>query len=304
MIVINFIYGFRAMDCRAKKLNIASMNIFQGRKLVITTKHGKGAVLAPALERLLGVDVYVHEGFDTDSLGTFSGEVERKLSPLEAARTKCLQGMQDTGTDLGLANEGSFGPHPHLFFLPCNEEFLCLIDKKNGLEIVVKELSLDTNYDHSEIKSWSELESFAAGAKFPSHALILRNKKSPEEEIFKGIRDLEELQSVFDHLISKNNSVFVETDMRAMLNPSRMKFIGQLGEKLAEKMLCQCPQCQTPGYSIQEAKRGLPCAFCGQPTQGLLSHVWSCQKCGHSEEKFFPNEKSEEDPMYCDHCNP
>ncbi|MGY6744521.1 MAG: DUF6671 family protein [Cecembia sp.] len=280
------------------------MNVFQGRQLVITTKHGKGAVLAPILERLLGVHTIVYEDFDTDSLGTFTGEVDRSLPPMDAAKAKCLKGMEATGIDLGIANEGSFGPHPSLFFMPCNEEFLCLIDLKNDLEIFVKDISLETNYNGAEIKTTQELFDFAQRVGFPSHALILRKSKESAEDIFKGIQDQDQLEKIFSELLEKYGSVYVETDMRAMNNPSRMAFIGKLGEKLAEKTLSKCPNCQRPGFSITEVKRGLPCALCTQPTQSVLSQILECQKCGFKEERFFPNGKSEEDPMYCDFCNP
>ena len=280
------------------------MDLFKGRKLVITTKHGKGSVLNPVLERLLGVKAFEYKGFDTDSLGTFSGELERKLPPLEAVKAKCLKGMDDTGIDLGIANEGSFGPHPSLYFMPCNEEFLCLIDRKNSLEILVRDISLETNYDSVDVISIDELSDFAERVGFPGHALILRKSKGSPDDIFKGIQSRKELEMVFSQLKNKYASVHVETDMRAMYNPSRLTFIGKLGEKLAKKALSQCPKCSTPGFSITGINRCLPCAYCGKPTQGILSHFLSCQKCGYKEEKFYPENKNEEDPMYCDYCNP
>ena len=51
--------------------------MFEGRRLVIATKHGKEAVLAHILERELGVLCFTMPQFDSDIFGTFSGEVER-----------------------------------------------------------------------------------------------------------------------------------------------------------------------------------------------------------------------------------
>jgi hypothetical protein len=36
----------------------------------------KGKVIAPLLEKNLGVICFVNENFDTDLLGTFTGEIE------------------------------------------------------------------------------------------------------------------------------------------------------------------------------------------------------------------------------------
>ncbi len=85
---------------------------------------------------------------NTDQLGTFSGEIERVLSPIDAAREKCKLAFESTDIDLVISSEGSFGPHPSYFFAPSDEEYLVLKDWKNDFEIVVKTWSLDTNYGH------------------------------------------------------------------------------------------------------------------------------------------------------------
>lgn len=280
------------------------MSMFQGRKLVITSKHGKAASIGPVLEKALGVEIVVNEAVDTDQLGTFTGEIERTMTPLEAAKTKCLQGMDQSGIDIGVANEGSFGPHPVLFFVPCNEEWLVLIDQKNQLEIVVRDLVTDTNFDGQEIDSKESLWDFAEKAKFPSHALILRKNKNTSEDIAKGLDSKEELERVFEELLEKHGKAYIETDMRAHVNPTRMAFIGRLSEKLAERCLSACPSCQTPGFGRTSTIKGLPCGFCGTPTRSILSYLHTCQKCGHTEEEAYPNGKEKEDPMYCDYCNP
>jgi hypothetical protein len=119
-------------------------NFFAGRSIVIATKHKKQNAMAALLEKELGVTCIVPNDLDTDQLGTFSGEIERELSPMDAAKKKCTLAMELTNTDLAIASEGSFGAHPLLYFLPANDEILVLIDKKNGLEIAVREISTKT----------------------------------------------------------------------------------------------------------------------------------------------------------------
>ena len=90
--------------------------MFDGRRLVVATMHQKEKVIAPILNATLGVTCFVSHELNTDQFGTFSGEIARTLSPLNAARAKCDLAHQHTGCDLVLATEGSFGPHPNLFF--------------------------------------------------------------------------------------------------------------------------------------------------------------------------------------------
>lgn len=52
--------------------------MFAGRKLLIATKHEKEKVIAPILARELGVKCFVVSNLDTDELGTFTGEIDRK----------------------------------------------------------------------------------------------------------------------------------------------------------------------------------------------------------------------------------
>jgi Zn finger protein HypA/HybF involved in hydrogenase expression len=278
--------------------------MFRGRNLVIATKHEKEKVIAPILERALGVNCIITKDLDTDQLGTFTGEIERKEDPINTARKKCYLAMELTKCDLAIASEGSFGAHPSLYFVPVDDEFLVFIDKKNGLEIIARELSTETNFSGSEINNLGSLLTFTDKVKFPSHGIILRKSKEDFSEIIKGITNTEYLTTVFEQFINKYGTVYIETDMRAMYNPTRMKIIEQLTQKIAEKINSLCPKCKSPGFGITEAKKGLPCEICNYPTKSTLSYIHSCQKCEYINEKIYPNGKRTEDPMYCDICNP
>ena len=279
-------------------------NFFEGRSIVIATKHKKQHALAPLLEKELGVSCIVPENLDTDLLGTFCGEIERALSPLDAAKQKCMLAMELTSTDLAVASEGSFGAHPLLYFLPADDELLVLIDQINGLEIVVREVSTKTNYNAKEVSSEEDLLAFAQSALFPSHGLILKDKKEGYTQLTRGIVHAKELLDTFKQFMENYGSVYVETDMRAHLNPSRMAVIEETTKKLIAKIKTTCPSCQTPGFGIKDATPGLPCENCKAPTKSTLYHVYACQKCNHTHEAYFPNGKQEEDPTYCDRCNP
>jgi hypothetical protein len=278
--------------------------MFKERSLVIATKHEKEKVIAPILEKELGVNCFVSSNFDTDELGTFTGEVERKDDPLTTVKNKCLLAMEKNHCDLAIASEGSFGPHPSMYFVPANDELLLFIDKKNSLEIIARELSTETNFNSAVIKTKQELDEFAAKANFPSHGLILRPAKDDFSKIVKGITDAEKLNTTFNYFISNFGSAFIETDMRAMYNPSRMKVIERAAIILVEKINSLCPSCNTPGFGITDTKKGLPCLQCNFPTRSTLSYIYTCKKCLFTKEEKFPKGKLTEDPMYCDVCNP
>ncbi|HQW56123.1 MAG TPA: hypothetical protein PK076_08350 [Saprospiraceae bacterium] len=278
--------------------------MFKERHLLIATKHNKEKVIAPFFEKYLGVQCFVAPDLDTDKLGTFTGEIERKDDPITTARNKCLMAMELTGCDLVVASEGSFGPHPNIHFIPADDEFLIFIDKKNNLEIIAREIVTETNLNGSEIKTEKELQEFATNVKFPSHGLIIRKAKDDLEEIVKGITDIGQLYTVFHQFVVKHGTAYIETDMRAMYNPTRMKVIERATAKLVDKIMNRCPSCKMPGFGITDSIIGLPCEICKVPTYSTLSYIYTCQKCAFSIEKNYPNGKITEDPMYCNFCNP
>jgi hypothetical protein len=248
--------------------------LFKNRNLIIATKHEKEKVIAPILKKSLGVKCFTNENFDTDALGTFSGKVERKLDPIAAARNKCLLAMKASNCDVGVASEGSFGAHPSIFFASADDEFLIFIDQKNNLEIIVRELSMETNFGGAKVKNEKALLNFAASIKFPSHGLILRQSKFENNNLIKGITNLKDLKNTFYFLYKKFNQVYAESDMRAMYNPSRMNVIKNATIKLIGKINSCCPKCNTPGFGITDVRRELKCSTCSLPTQSTLSYLY------------------------------
>lgn len=277
---------------------------FKKRSLLIATRHGKENVIAPLLEASLGVKCFTSDEVDSDIFGTFTGEVARPDNPVETLRRKCMYFMKKCGADLAVASEGSFGPHPNLLMLPADEEWVIFIDNKNGLEIISRTISTSTNFSGAYVDTFDALIQFASAVSFPSHALILRDKQAGNKEIIKGISDPNELSLYFEQMKKSYGRVFVETDMRAMYNPTRMHLIAEATEQLIQKILNVCPACATPGYDVDRAETGLPCAICGLPTRSVLQLHYVCKKCYYQSTVLYPNQKVKEDPMYCDHCNP
>jgi hypothetical protein len=278
--------------------------LFWGRKLVIATKHEKQTVIGPIIEKGLGVTCLTPTNFDTDNFGTFSGEVERKDDQLTTARKKCMAAMQQSGCDMGIASEGAFGPHPTAYFIPAGFEILVFIDAKNNIEVSVSTISTATNFYAGYVQTKKELEDLAHRVQFPSHALIIRKSEKYTTGIIKGITKWDDLYTHFENYRQQYGKAFIETDMRAMHNPTRMQVIKELSEKLLQAIINCCPTCNMPGFNITDIKTELPCGMCGLPGKAILSHVYTCRHCGCEQEQMYPNQKQFADPMYCDYCNP
>ncbi|NDF98158.1 MAG: hypothetical protein EB101_04380 [Chitinophagia bacterium] len=278
--------------------------MFTGRRLLVATKHKKERVLSPLLETALGVQCFTDDRLDTDLLGTFTGEIERVDDPLTTARKKIEWGMELTGCDLAVASEGSFGPHPTLLFVPANEELVLFVDKKNNIEVVGRSVSTETNFSGGMVSTQEELRDFARRVQFPSHALIVREGAKSMGAVVKGITSWKQLEEHTGKLFEKQGQAYVETDMRALYNPSRMKVIAKAAEQLVGKLGSHCPQCGCPGFSVTDVVAGLPCMLCASPTRSTLYYTYRCQHCSFDKKEEFPSGKKNEDPQYCDHCNP
>ena len=278
--------------------------MFSDRLLFIASNHHKEWVIQPLLERELKLKCFTIPVLDTDQFGTFSGEIERALSPFDALKAKCNLGNKLTGCDLVLATEGSFGMHPDLPFCSAHDELMLLMDFKNNRTFSARILTTETNFQGKKILNADELIQFCDSIDFPKHAIILRDDEQSMLFLKKGINDWDELAKAFNDCLQKHGKVFVETDMRAMHNPTRMKQIELLTQKLITKLKVLCPSCEAPGYGVYSTLPGLTCQICETPTSSVLKHVLRCESCLFQEEKYFPNGRETEDPTFCPACNP
>lgn len=280
------------------------MKLYQNRKIVLLTKHGKERVIKPILESETGCDLIVEQRFDTDQLGTFSREIKRKKTQLDTARIKIKKGLKYSGAEIGIATEGSFGAHP-VAPIPWHVELVLLYDKKEKFEIFGVYEGADTNYSQKCAHSFDEIQAFAEKIGFPEHYVILRPDHSEHWRIFKDIDSYEKLYEAYLSCIklSRTGKCFIETDMRAHANPTRMKNIQKATENLVSKWLNFCPNCNSPGFSVQDVIKGLPCEWCGLPSDGVLKHVYACYKCKHTSEVLYPNGRTSP-AKYCNYCNP
>jgi hypothetical protein len=283
-----------------------SSQLFAGRVAVLATMHQKEKAIAPIVEPALEVTLRVPNNLNTDAFGTFTREIDRTGNQLEAARRKAETAMEMTGETLALASEGTFGPHPAFPYLSCDRELVVLIDRQHDLEVIGQVLTPQTNCSHKIVTSLEAAQAFAQQVGFPQHGLVVitRPDATSEAEIFKGITSPEALAEAVHHALSTTGKAHVETDMRALHNPTRMQAIAQAAQNLVEKLLRLCANCGWPGFDLVETVVGLPCEWCGLPTAGVRSQIYGCQKCDYRQAVQFPEGQEKANPAECDYCNP
>jgi len=291
-----------------EEIILKKLSPYNGSTIVLVTKHAKSHAIAPSFKDKLNAHVSEFV-IDTDQLGTFSGEIERNGTALDCARAKCEKAIEIMGENVEflLASEGSFGPHPMIPFIPCDYEILYFIDRKRDFHLSVSLLSETTNYKIKEIKSLKELQSFAKKSQFPSHALIIRSEsKVYTGKIIKGINTLQNLKKAFNELskLHPEGKVWVETDMRACFNPSRMNVISLLTEKLTKRLAVLCPHCDTPGWGKVRIENGLNCCWCNLETELAKFEVFGCTRCNYEKFELPSHGFKKADPSNCSYCNP
>ncbi|HAT1658553.1 TPA: hypothetical protein RG395_002770 [Legionella pneumophila] len=277
---------------------------YQNQRVLLASKHQKEKAIQPPFEEKLGCTIHIPVDYDTDQFGTFTGEIPRKASAYETLIQKAKAAAQQFGYRYVISSEGSFGPHPQLYFCPADTELMAFVDLDNDLIIAEHELSTETNYGHIDISDQDDYEAFLDKAKFPSHGIIIRTLDSENHFIEKGIRDRDYLKTAIKKAFDFSPRIRLETDMRAMMNPLRMNTINKLAVKLVHRIQQHCPQCHTPGFGKISAEGHLTCVSCGTPTELYHRKVLNCLKCEFKTYQARDDGLEFADQRYCPYCNP
>lgn len=274
---------------------------------VLATMHGKERVIVPLLQGALGLRVRLTPGIDTDRFGTFSRDIDRTGSQLDAARAKIAAAFEmSPGARVAVASEGSFGPHPQIPFVPLAREIVVMKDRVSGLEMIGHHVGMETNFSHAVVADLAGTRIFAERVGFPGHGVIVigcvDEQPAPARALIKNIGGWADLQRAVETVIGTCGAAFVETDMRAHRNPTRMRAIKRATLDLVRRFRSPCPRCARPGFAISQRLFGLPCSWCGGPTLALKAEVYACEGCGYREE--HPVKATSADPGHCEECNP
>lgn len=275
---------------------------YKHHEVLLASKHEKERVISGPFMDRLSCTLTVRS-FDTDQFGTFTGEIPRRLSPYQTCLLKAKTAAENYAYALAVASEGSFGPHPLFPFIPSAHERMVFIDRKHDWVVAEELITQKTNYAMLTINKHTKIDDFLKRVQFPSHALIVQT--SSDNRVFaKGIKDL---KTLIDHLtlgFKTEKELILATDMRAMMNPTRMEVIGELADKLALRIATPCSQCNRPGFGFKATRGALPCALCSSPTSFYEEEVWGCITCDYQEYKMRKDSLLKVDPTYCNYCNP
>ena len=278
-----------------------SAALYQGCDVALLTQHGKEALLRAPLAQGLGCRLVHTDQFDTDRLGSFSGDIPRQGSQLQAARAKAQLALALTELPLALASEGAFGPDPYTGMMPWDLEILLWCDPQRELEVVGQADGAAMHLQR-DVDDWEAMLAFATSAQFPSHHLVLRTA-DPTGPVFKGLRDEAALRDAFLRCQSHGGAVCAESDLRAHANPTRQRVIVQAAHNLVAKLQSHCPRCHLPGFWLSQHTPGLPCRVCFKPTRLPVEEIWQCPACQLQEARRLQL-KQFADPAHCDACNP
>lgn len=262
--------------------------------------------MTPILQKCLGIKLYRCDKINTDIYGTFTGEIPRIDSMLATARIKAKEAVLRSNCAIGIGSEGAFGPDPHFPFIASGVEIILLYHKKTDHEIYVQKKT-QTNYSYLIIRPDEDPSFFLAKIGFPSHAVIIRPEDSTNtSDYIKGVNDPKLLFDSIRYLSrrSKTGRVFIQTDMRAHFNPTRLSMISKLTKHLALRVLRLCPLCGFPGFGKMDVLRGLPCSECGTLTSSIKADVYTCQRCYYTLTRHVRSDSFQVDPKFCHYCNP
>ncbi len=279
---------------------------FKNRKLLIVTMHKKEEVIKPILEKYLDVKCIVVKNFNTDKFWTFSWNISRTWDMLDSARAKINAAIKKHDYDLVISSEGSFGFDKNIPFIQSNLELILLVDIKNNLEIRWLYQSSDTNMNGKYIYSIDEAVDFIKNCWFPEHWVIVSRRKKSKFFLFKNINTKIDLIKVVKKLfkIPFISKIYIETDMRAHKNPTRMKAIKLATLDLIKNIESTCPKCKFPGFIITNIKKWLLCKSCNNPTDIPIYEIYICKKCNYKRKNNIKKYGKFADPWECRYCNP
>lgn len=272
------------------------------KAILLASMHEKERALSRAFQEALSSTLVIKD-FDTDRFGTFSGEIERTLSPYETCVLKAKTAAEQHGYELAVASEGSFGPHPSMPFLPGDHEIMVFIDRTHQLVIAEQLLTETTNFNQIVLEQPHCPEDFLLKVGFPEHALIVQTAEKGHV-IEKGIRDRAALEQALKQGLKEADRIFLTTDMRAMMNPTRMKVLETLSEKLVKRIRTKCPACLAAGFGFKTIGGHLSCSVCDGKSALYRHEVWGCVRCEFTEEVPRADGLLHADPASCFICNP
>lgn len=271
--------------------------MFKARAISLLTKHGKEKVIAPVFSEKLDVEIEHTDSFDTDQLGTFTGEIPRENKAVECAIKKAELACELTGNSVGLGSEGSF------FISPAgignvNEEMIACVNKDDGAVVVGRYIT-PADVRRAECNNLEELLHFVNQTPV-NQGLVLQSNGHMAKGLHGEDAVCETVNNWFGQKAFRNTTI--SFDLRAHQSPFRRENIVKATENLIERLQSCCPECKHPGFWPDRPCKGLPCEQCSAPTNVFRKYTAECKNCFY--QKSFPVDAATADAKYCNFCNP
>ena len=265
-------------------------------RIALLTLHGKLEQIAPVFAKSLNAIVELTTQFDTDTLGTFTGEPPRLKSPEECALEKAQLAIKLTGLNAGLGSEGSFGPGPYGFGT-FNRELIAYVDAINGYQ-VIGHFTGPIIVKTIDVKQREDAKVFLD--EVPKNQGLVLQLTDDLSKVKKGLT-VDDVQNELEQWL-KQGTVRLSYDLRAHQCPARQVHISKAASNLVERLLCVCPACQAPGFWPDRYETGLPCELCHTATNKIKTRIAQCGHCDHTQ--MNPVAEAYAQPDFCPRCNP
>lgn len=216
---------------------LAPNSPYAGKVVILNSNEAKSIAIGPPLwERLRMSTLEYVSNWGEDNSSIY--DVYREEDLVSLARQQCDVVIERLGNkaEYIIATEGAIlqdstmpSPRQHL-------EVIYFIDRPHGFHLHLSRSSTITNYERGEMNSLEDLFAFAKRVQFPSQSLLIGpNGSSNVDASLMQVNHYDDLVGAFiaSMKLSPVQSVWVETDMRAWANPSRMQVIRELSASLA-----------------------------------------------------------------------
>lgn len=268
-------------------------------RALLVTHHHKADILRPIMESygwtLDDLDL------DTDALGTFSGDIPRRGSPLEVVTRKALLGRGHGRGAWLCASEGSVTTN--LVGIATNLEIVALVSHDERVMITGEALEPDALVTSLRVLPTTSdeeiVECAVRGVRDGLHLMV-----SSDDHHTAALGALSSIEEVLAacRAFGRDTTLHVQTDYRAHLCPPRRVVIARATLDLMKRLATSCPRCHRGGWGRADAIIGRPCADCGGATDELLGHWWRCPWCHHTDSESIAG--VDVDPSRCSWCNP
>jgi len=275
----------------------------------IVTQHNKAAYISRPLQLALNWQISTLTDFDTDALGTFSGETERTMTAKECAILKARHAAMHTSVELGLGSEGSFVPD-QWGMMTINHELLACVDAKGEL-IAMAEAAGPVNIDIVRLSvkdisaSQPKIDRFVQRLpKKQAAIVVVHNDKGKVIQTQKGLYEhaaiYEGIKALSAH--PHVSQVEISYDLRAMHCPQRQHTIHEAATDLARRLTSVCPKCSALDFVDSIRTPGLPCETCQLPTALTRAMIAVCKHCHYQRVTDVQDQSA--NTRFCDFCNP